>query len=289
MSVHIISSPGKPPVWGPQTSKMNFCEEDYHFTGYVGEFINTLTSLSYVFLGCYALYRQRSRENETQLTHYLSYISLVIVGIGSAAYHATLKYPLQLVDDLSMLLGAGIMFHHVLTINRGTGDRIRLFLLITIVLSLAVWAHIKTGDSALHQIVFGSMVVTVGFRTFKLLKAMISSRNMRSKLRRLATRGYLILIVAYGLWLIDVFACQHLRALRHAIGLPLAWLFELHGWWHILTATGVYIYMLLGEYLQPAYRDQESGGNDGWISILKGPSNVKPKESRTNGCIKKLS
>ncbi|EEP77836.1 predicted protein [Uncinocarpus reesii 1704] len=129
-----------------------------------------------------------------------------------------------------MLLGAGIMFHHVITINRGTGFQIRVFLLIVGVLSLAIWAHIKSGDSALHQIVFGSMVVTVGFRTFKLMKTMISNRDMRSNLRRLATWGYVVLTAAYALWLVDVFLCQHLRAIRRSIGLPLAWLFELHGW-----------------------------------------------------------
>ncbi|KAI1913445.1 hypothetical protein LOZ53_003409 [Ophidiomyces ophidiicola] len=163
------------------------------------------------------------------------------------------------------------MFHHLLTIHYGTRARVGLFILLASALSLAVWAHIKTGDSALHQIVFGSMIVTVGLRMFKLLKTMISDQNMRSKLQQLATRGYLLLAAGYALWLIDVFACPYLRAIRQSVGLPLAWLFELHGWWHILTAAGVYVYMLLGEYLQPAHRNQKLSPDSGWISLLKGP------------------
>ncbi|KAL1960951.1 hypothetical protein VTO42DRAFT_4839 [Malbranchea cinnamomea] len=271
MSVHIPSIGGKVPFWGEQTSKMNFCEEDYHVSSYIGEFINTLTSFSYVYLGGYALYRQWKIGNQAEISHSLSYISLIIVGIGSAMYHASLKYALQLVDDLSMLLGAGIMFHYVLTINSGAKARFNLFVVITLVLSLAVWAHIQLGDSALHQVVFGSMVVTVGVKTFVLMRQLVSDRAMRSKLRKLGKAGYLTLIAAYGLWLIDVFACSYLRKLRRVVGLPLAWIFELHGWWHILTAVGVYIYMVIGEYLRPAYRTHVLQPEEGWMDLLRGP------------------
>ena len=89
-----------------------------------------------------------------------------------------------------MLLGGGIMFHYVLTINSSTRVRLGLFGLITLVLSLAVWAHIKLGDSALHQIVFGTMVVTVGFRTFSLLNRLITDDRLRSKLKELGFAGY---------------------------------------------------------------------------------------------------
>ncbi|BDD60270.1 hypothetical protein MAP00_005408 [Monascus purpureus] len=229
-TIHIPSTGGKEPFWGPQTSKMNFCEEDYHFSSYTGEFINTVTSFSYVFFGGYGLYRQFKTGTRVEISHCLSYISLMIVGIGSTLFHASLKYPLQLVDDLSMLLGGGIMFHYFLTINSSTKVRFGLFSLITIVLSLAVWAHISSGDSALHQVVFGSMVVTVGFRTFSLLNRLIVDEALKSKLKQFGTIGYLTLIAAYVFWLVDVFACQPLRSLRHTIGLPSAWLFEFHGW-----------------------------------------------------------
>lgn len=49
-----------------------------------------------VFLGGYALYRQWRIGDKAEISHSLSYISLIIVGIGSGAYHASLKYPLQL-------------------------------------------------------------------------------------------------------------------------------------------------------------------------------------------------
>lgn len=89
-----------------------------------------------------------------------------------------------------MLLGGGIMFHYFLTINSSNKVRFGLFALITTVLSLAVWAHISSGDSALHQVVFGSMVVTVGFRTFSLLNRLIVDEALKSKLKQFGTIGY---------------------------------------------------------------------------------------------------
>ncbi|PGG98672.1 dihydroceramidase [Blastomyces parvus] len=177
-----------------------------------------------------------------------------------------------LVDDLSMLLGAGIMFHHVVTINSGRRVKVLTFMALTVTLTAAAWAHIRLGDSALHQVVFGTMVITVGYRSVKLLARLISDQRMRSKLRRLLRIGNVTLLAAYGLWLVDVFACPSLRSIRHAIGLPLAWIFELHGWWHVLTAIGVYIAMIVGEFLHEGNRTQALGPKDGYLDILRGPS-----------------
>ncbi|KKZ66280.1 hypothetical protein EMCG_07990 [[Emmonsia] crescens] len=171
-----------------------------------------------------------------------------------------------------MLLGAGIMFHHVVTINSGSRMKFIVFLALSVALSVATWAHIWLGDSALHQVVFGVMALTVGYRTVKLLPSLISDQRMRSKLRGLLRIGNLTLLAAYALWLIDVFACPSLRRVRHAIGLPLAWVFELHGWWHILTAIGVYITMIVGEFLHEMNRTQILGPDDGYLNILRGPS-----------------
>lgn len=40
-----------------------------------------------------------------------------------------------------------------------------------------------------------------------------------------------LFVAAYGLWNVDNLACERLRGIRHTIGLPWAWLLELHGWY----------------------------------------------------------
>jgi dihydroceramidase len=52
-------------------------------------------------------------------------------------------------------------------------------------------------------------------------------------------------VVAYTAWNLDLEKCLELRRFRASLGLPWAWLFELHGWWHILTAAGASQYVRL--------------------------------------------
>lgn len=53
----------------------------------------------------------------------------------------------------------------------------------------------------------------------------------------------------YFLWNIDYHFCPYVTRFRHSLGLPWGFLFELHGWWHILTGIGAYVGMAVVEYL----------------------------------------
>lgn len=48
----------------------------------------------------------------------------------------------------------------------------------------------------------------------------------------------------------DFYACSRLRSARKAIGMPWAAILEFHGYWHIFTGVGVYIFMALAECLR---------------------------------------
>ncbi|KAI5306545.1 hypothetical protein KEM56_000347 [Ascosphaera pollenicola] len=272
---------GYEPYWGEPTSHMNFCENDYEFSPYFGEFINTVTSFAYVAFGAYPLFRQWGAGSKSSWHHSLSYISLIIVGIGSALFHMTMKYELQLVDDLSMLLGASTMLHLVLTLDDSWQKKLYVFVGIFTALSASVWAHVYTGDSTLHQIVFGSMVFTTGYKLVKLNKMHIKDSQLQQKLLDLMTFAICVLTVAYITWCFDTIICDALRRNRAYLGLPWAWLLELHGWWHLLTALGVYIAMVEAEYLYAVNRGMTADPEISYIRILMGPnsrSNHSKKE-----------
>jgi dihydroceramidase len=54
-----------------------------------------------------------------------------------------------------------------------------------------------------------------------------------------------IFISGYVIWNIDNFTCSWLTEAKRKIGMPLSFLLELHGWWHIFTGIGAYICMFL--------------------------------------------
>lgn len=83
------------PFWGPQTSYLNFCEEDYVITRYIAEFINTFSSLIFAIYGVYGLVRLCQKQHAT-LSRTIPYFGLMGVGACSAGYHMTLKYHTQM-------------------------------------------------------------------------------------------------------------------------------------------------------------------------------------------------
>jgi len=58
----------------------------------------------------------------------------------------------------------------------------------------------------------------------------------RDRWRAQEQKAIFITLFGYILWNIDLEYCVELRELRNRVGLPWAWLLELHGWWHLLTA-----------------------------------------------------
>ena len=52
-------------------------------------------------------------------------------------------------------------------------------------------------------------------------------------------------VVGIVLWRFDFVFCDTLTAMKHAIGMPWSYALELHGWWHVLTAVGAYVFMVM--------------------------------------------
>jgi len=93
--------------WGEQTSTLNWCEEvnnstprkllqiiclpaqDYNITFYCAEVVNTVTNLIFMWLGF------KGFRNVIKYSHdrvfILAFLGYIVVGLGSMAFHATLK------------------------------------------------------------------------------------------------------------------------------------------------------------------------------------------------------
>ncbi|KXS14116.1 hypothetical protein M427DRAFT_146155 [Gonapodya prolifera JEL478] len=112
--------------WGEPTSSVNWCERDYIWSFYIAEFFNTISSLSMVFAGLIGLWIHRlpfwsgkragsERPAVLETAYILSFISLVIVGWGSVAFHATLWRESQALDEVPMLYCGLLITYCILT------------------------------------------------------------------------------------------------------------------------------------------------------------------------------
>ncbi|CEJ57595.1 hypothetical protein PMG11_06283 [Penicillium brasilianum] len=231
------------PFWGPATSYLNFCEEDYVITRFVAEFINTFSSLIFIIFGIYGLL-QLHRKQQTGFRS-ISYLGLIGVGVCSAGYHMTLKYHTQMSDELSMHLLTTPLLYRILTF-KASPERTRLVgIVLSVLFTIVMVVHMAMDEFLLHASSFGLAVYMIATRTSKIISQQVPDPYFRKKLRNISFVGIFCFALGYTVWLIDDWACGYLIKTRHAVGLPLAFLTELHGWWHLLTAIGGYVAVVL--------------------------------------------
>ncbi|KAJ5759227.1 alkaline phytoceramidase [Penicillium odoratum] len=227
------------PFWGAQTSYLNFCEEDYVITRFVAEFINTFSSLIYMIFGIYGLVQLRKKQQAG--LRRMSYCGLIGVGVCSAAYHMTLKYPTQMSDELSMHLLTTPLLYRILTFQASPyRTKITGAILLTL-FTIVMVVHMVMDEFIVHAVSFGLAVYLIARYTIKMIPEQIPDPFLRKKIQRFSFLGCFSFIFGYCVWLIDEFCCSNLTQIRHAVGLPLAFLFEFHGWWHFFTAIGGYV------------------------------------------------
>ncbi|RHZ64514.1 hypothetical protein CDV55_106835 [Aspergillus turcosus] len=260
----MTSNDSETPFWGPITAKANFCEEDYMVTRYAAEFINTLSNVVYIFYAIYGLYQLRQKPNAGFLRS-VPYLGLMAVGICSALFHVSLKYHTQMLDDISMLFTTTPVLHRVMTANASPRVTIILGIILGSSLLALVIYHVKTDELLLHSVFFVVSITTIGIYTMRLINVRtLAGSEARRQIWGMVRFGAVIFNLGYWLWLVDGWVCSYLRSIRTTVGLPWAFLLELHGWWHICTGIGAYIFIAVIDHLVSGDDHRNIPGSLAW-------------------------
>jgi dihydroceramidase len=167
-------------------------------------------------------------------------VSLLVLGFGSFLFHATLRQVLEFVDEFSMLGLTWSMLQATLTV-RQPPSRARLITIGLAIVHLAFAVFYIWSAKIIYQVFAftGALFILIckSQHTFHFAQPALPEAK-RKDLNWRSWKGIGICLAGYLLWSIDLEYCAELRALRQQVGLPWAWLFEFHGWWHILTAIG---------------------------------------------------
>ncbi|KAK7953398.1 alkaline ceramidase family protein [Apiospora saccharicola] len=167
-------------------------------------------------------------------------VSLLVLGICSFLFHASLRHTLQYADELGMLGLAWALLQGILTVRGRSSSNDRLVnMTLNIVFPLFAAFYVWTGKIIYHAVAFFLMMVLIVIRN-------------RGRI------SLALLVLAYVLWNIDLEFCAELRLLRERVGLPWAWLLELHGWWHIMTAMSASQFMDTVRELQEVFAEEEN-------------------------------
>ncbi|KAK4131799.1 aPHC-domain-containing protein [Trichocladium antarcticum] len=237
--------------WGTQTSTLNWCEEDYNITFYCAELVNTLTNLVFIWLGVKGLRNVAAYSHSRVFL--LSFLGYIVVGLGSMAFHATLKYEMQLADELPMIYTVCILAYASFAYRQPVKVQVLIGAALVGLASFITVYYLYAKNPVFHQVAYGALTLGTtawGFYVMEnVLRPVLRKRNpvecdryMRD-MWRLAATGILMFLAGFVLWNVDNLFCHHLTASKKQMLLPWSLVLETHGWWHILT--GLAYHMIL--------------------------------------------
>lgn len=234
--------------WDSVTSTIDWCEENYVVSPYVAEAMNTISNSVFIILALFALSSVIRNKLETRFA--IIALGFMLVGIGSWLFHMTLKYEFQLLDELPMIYATCVPMWSIFSEGRDHTTSWIIGMTVALGANLLTAVYLYFKDPTIHQVAYATMNVVIVYESYQLTERNVKSAQARYNLYSTMTYGIFIFLSGYFLWNMDVHFCNSWIDLRRYIGMPYGFLFELHSWWHVLTGTGVYYYMVYLEYLR---------------------------------------
>lgn len=248
--------------WGKPTSLIDWCEENYVVSPYIAEWSNTITNSIFLMTAFYSTYSAWRNKLETR--YILIGMGFSLVGIGSWLFHMTLQYRYQLLDELPMLYATIIpswsIFAETQEIlikdekkRKESSFRIQMvisFIMCGIV-TILTWIYVVVQKPAIFQALYGILtllvVVLSGWLTYYHVHDSFAKKNLFITM----VMGMIPFVIGFICWQLDIHLCSFWIYIRRTyLALPLGVLLELHAWWHLLTGTGVYIFVVYLQYLR---------------------------------------
>ncbi|KAH8893724.1 alkaline phytoceramidase [Thozetella sp. PMI_491] len=273
--------------WGPHTSTLNWCEEDYNISYYCAELINTVTNVTFLYLGAKGIRNVLAYGHSPVFI--LAFLGYMVVGFGSMAFHATLYYSMQLADELPMIYTVCIMCFVTFSYKRPFWGQVLVWGLMVLIAGGITAYYLHAKDPVFHQVAYGLLTATTIFRGMYImeytLRPTLRKRNpeeadqIMTTMWHLAATGILTFLAGFFIWNMDNIFCRQLIAARDFLQLPWAVVLEGHGWWHILTGIGAYYLILWRVWLVRVLDGSEHEYMLHWPSFFTSVPEVVPRPS----------
>ena len=190
--------------WGSPDVSVSFCEDKYVVSNYIAEYYNTMSALSYVIVGLF-FYKTRLKN--------LSKI-IILLGLGTALLHGTLRFYGQWLDEVSMLILSFFIIKEIRKerFNKRTNN----LYLLALILPYFVFERFF----CYFFLVFCSLQIYI---------YLIARKNMIVySLEYYLIRSYSIILLISGVcWMLDQLFCEYVRD------------YQLHAVWHAGTALSL--------------------------------------------------
>jgi len=218
--------------WGLPSANVDWCEQNYTDSHFVAEFYNTLSSIPMVLWGAFGVWQ--AIRFRLFFRFKLCFALFGMVGVGSTAFHMTLLYSCQLLDELPMILGTLVMVYIILSMQSA---RTSAHPIIQRVFAWGLVLYAALTCLFMASFVKSPLPMNVSYVCLVLLlivRAVQIRRNTKDAYTRFWVSAALLSYLSGGVaWLIERFTC--------APGLPTQYL---HSVWHLLAGYGTYTFIL---------------------------------------------
>ncbi|KAG0151996.1 hypothetical protein CROQUDRAFT_650577 [Cronartium quercuum f. sp. fusiforme G11] len=272
--------------WGPSTSSIDWCEANYAISRFIAEFTNTVSNLFFVTLALYGV--KKCRDEALPFSLALCQIGALLVGIGSSAFHATLKYDWQLADELPMIYTSSFIAYVAFDTCRAGTPRPWFIKLLPFFLffydMFVTIVYLRHPNPVFHQLAYAflqiSFTIVMYFTLRDGLYTTPQEKRNRADVIQCVVRGSTIFLGGFLIWNIDNIFCDQISQIKQAIGTPLSFILEGHAWWHLATGTGAYLIIVGVQLLSCTLREGAEGFElkMGWGGICPYVSRVRSSD-----------
>jgi len=217
------------------SSPVDWCEENYTFSPHIAELFNTVSNILFFIIPPFLIHLHRDYARHCGAGIHCVWLLLMVVGVCSAYFHATLSLLGQLAI-LWVVMGCYWLWYPVSALPsrwKKQPDGRRKFSNIFIILAILV-SFLGFIQPAVNAFCLMLLVVP----TLMLMGLQLKKEN-NSRIIHLGQRSVGLIVLALTAWLNDRFFCSYWSEL----GFP-----YLHGVWHILVFLSSYTSIVLFAY-----------------------------------------
>jgi len=220
--------------WGARTSAVDWCEPNYTWSYFIAEFFNTITSLPAFFLALNGLYLTYKYGYDKRFIVVNAMVGMV--GLGSAAFHGTLLYTGQILDELPMVYASLSLLYVVLEMESTEKGPVYKYA-----------APLIIGYSILFTMVYLYLpdffiFFLVGYIAGILTLVYRCSIIFRNPSTIKSQKVFIVLSIGFYIggwlcfWIPEIMFCDQLQALNF------------HSWWHVTSTLGAFVMVIFAVY-----------------------------------------
>uniref|UniRef100_A0A0A9YI20 Alkaline ceramidase n=1 Tax=Lygus hesperus TaxID=30085 RepID=A0A0A9YI20_LYGHE len=249
--------------WGTPTSTIDWCENNYDFSYFIAEMTNTVSNLMMILPPIWGMIEVIQQKFEKKFIY--CYFLILIVGLGSWAFHMTLLYEMQLFDELPMVWGTSVLVYNLSEVQKPVKNRpisnVPLFFFLTAFCIFFTILYLYWPQPVFQHTSYGILV----FASFVLEIQLICAKGCQI-CKKLFISSTSIYLFGFFLWNLDKVFCPNLNSLRGNIPRMLDPFTQLHGWWHVMAGYGTYLQVLFTIHSSYDFRHEK----------LNSPVNLRP-------------